>query len=129
MKKILLLIALVSLSLAACGGNDQPSLKISDPQQPIQIGAGEEFSIVLEANPTTGYHWDIVGDLDQTVVEFVKNEYVSTSDPNLVGGGGLDVWTFKSVGAGETQVTLGYYPPSNDPVEPQQTTMFTVIVK
>jgi len=129
MKKFLSLIILASASLAACGGNDKSALKVSDPQQTIEVDAGKEFTIVLESNPTTGYHWNVVGDLDQNVVEFVKNDYTSTSDPNLVGGGGVDVWTFKAVGAGQAQITLGYYPPSNDPVKPQQTTIFTVTVK
>jgi predicted secreted protein len=128
MKKIPILILLVFISLAACGGK-APALIISDPQQPIIVDTGKEFTIILESNPTTGYHWEIVGELDPNMVEFLKNDYTSTSDPNLVGGGGVEVWTFKAVNAGETQVTLGYYPPSNDPVEPQQTTKFTVTVK
>jgi predicted secreted protein len=127
MKKILL-IAILAITLFACGGKASV-LKVSDPQQPITVDSGKEFTIVLEANPTTGYHWDIVGELDQNVVVFVKSEYISTSDPNLVGGGGLDVWTFRAIRAGETNVTLGYYPPSNTAVEPQQTTTFIVIVK
>lgn len=128
MKKILSLVILVFIFLPACGGKS-PTLQVSDPQQPIEVGAGKEFAIVLESNPTTGYHWEIVGELDPNKVEFIKNEYTSTSDPNLVGGGGLDVWTFKATNTGETQVTLGYYPPSNEPVDPQQTTTFTVTVK
>ena len=128
MKKILLSAILAFVFLSACGGKTAV-VEASDPRQPIEVGAGKGFTIVLESNPTTGYHWDIVGELDRNVVEFVKSEYVSTSDPNLVGGGGLDVWTFKSVNTGETQITLGYYPPSNDPVDPQQTVTFTVIVK
>jgi inhibitor of cysteine peptidase len=128
MKKILLVMIFASISLAACGRNE-PALQVNDPQETIEVSAGEEFTIVLEANPTTGYHWAIVGDLDQSVVEFVKTDYTSTSDPNLVGGGGLDVWTFKAVNKGQAQITLGYYPPSNDPVEPQQTTTFTVNIK
>jgi inhibitor of cysteine peptidase len=129
MKKNLLLVILVFISLAACGGDDKSALKISDPQQPIEVGAGEEFSIVLESNPTTGYHWAIVGELDSNVVGFVKNDYTSTSDPNQVGGGGLDVWSFKAASAGQAQITLGYYPPSNELVEPQQKVIFTVTVK
>ena len=128
MKKILLLILLVSISLTACGG-DALAAKVTDAQQPIMVGVGKEFTIILEANPTTGYHWEVMGELDQDVVEFIKTDYTSTSEPNLVGGGGLDIWTFKAVNAGETRVTLGYYPPSNDPVDPQQATTFTVIVK
>jgi inhibitor of cysteine peptidase len=128
MKKIWLLLLLASIFLAACG-EETPAAKVTDPQQPVTVSAGKEFAITLEANPTTGYHWAIVGDLDLNVVEFLKNDYISTSDPNLVGGGGLDIWTFKAVHTGEAQVTLGYYPPSNDPVDPQQTTTFTVIVQ
>jgi inhibitor of cysteine peptidase len=129
MRKISLLVILVLLSLAACSGNDKSALKISDPQLPIEVSAGQEFSIVLEANPTTGYHWAIVGELDLSVVKVVKNEYISTSAPNLVGGGGVEVWTFKAGNAGQAQITLGYYPPSNDPTEPQQKEVFTVTVK
>ena len=128
MTKILLLAILATISLSACD-RSKSTLTITDPQQPIKAETGSEFTIVLESNPTTGYHWDIVGGLDQSVVGFIKSEYTSASDPNLVGGGGLDVWTFKSVNAGETQITLGYYPPSNEPVDPQQTVTFTVIVK
>ena len=128
MKKIPLLIILALIFLTACG-EKKAALKVSDPQEPLLVGAGQEFNIVLEANPTTGYHWEIVGELDQSVVEFVKTEYTSTSDPNLVGGGGLDVWIFRAVSAGEVQITLGYYPPSNDPVDPQQMTTFIVTVK
>jgi inhibitor of cysteine peptidase len=128
MKKILLFVLVASVSLTACGGS-APALQITDPQLPIEVSAGREFTIILESNPTTGYQWAIVGELDQRVVEFVKTEYTSTSDPNLVGGGGMDVWTFKSVKTGETQITLGYYPPSNEPVEPHQTMTFTVVVK
>ncbi len=128
MTKILLLAMLATIFLSACD-RSKSTLTITDPQQPIKTEAGNEFTIVLESNPTTGYHWDIVGELDQSVVDFIKSEYVSTSDPNLVGGGGLDVWAFKSANAGETQITLGYYPPSNEPIDPQQTATFIVIVK
>jgi predicted secreted protein len=41
----------------------------------------------------------------------------------------VEIWVFKAVGPGETQITLGYYPPSNDPVDPQQTETFSVKVK
>ena len=128
MKRIPVVSLIFIFLLSACGGRT-PSLQPTDPQQPIEAGIGEEFSIILEANPTTGYHWVFVGELDPNVVEFVKNDYTSTSDPNLVGGGGLDVWIFKAVNTGETRITLGYYPPSNDPIDPQQTTTYIVIVK
>lgn len=128
MKRILFIMLTVVLLLSACSGS-KAELKPSDPNTTIQVEAGKEFTIVLESNPTTGYHWQIVGDLDGAVVEFVSQDYQSTSDPGLVGGGGLDIWTFKAVGAGEATITLGNYPPSNDPVDPAETQTFTVNVK
>ncbi len=101
----------------------------TDPASPIEVAAGNEFDIVLESNISTGFRWKIVGDLDSDIVEFVDSQYVSANSRNMAGSGGLDTWTFKATKAGEIQITLGYYPPSNKPVPPQQTMTFTVIVK
>jgi len=121
-------IALISLALLIAAGCSQAATEFSDPNQPIEIKAGSEFNILLEANPTTGYHWEIIGELDPNVVEYVSNEYTA-DQPVLTGSGGKDHWKFKAMSTGETRITLGYYPPSNDPVEPYQTVTFTVTVK
>jgi inhibitor of cysteine peptidase len=128
MKRVLLVVLIFIFLLMSCKGAAS-TLQVTNPQQPLEVDAGNEFTIILESNPTTGYHWDIMGELDSGMVEFVKSEYTSTSDPNLVGGGGLDIWTFEAINAGEIHITLGYYPPSNDPTDPQQTVTFAVIVK
>ena len=99
---------------------------ITDPSQPIVVNAGEPFMIVVESNPSTGYHWELVGDL--TGVEFVSREY-TPSEPVLTGSGGVDVWAFKAVSTGETQITLGSYPPGVDGGEPEQSVTFSVEVK
>lgn len=127
MKPILLPLLVSVFLLAACAPTADKIPAVSDPSQPITVKAGETFSVVLESNPTTGYHWDVFGELSGA--QFIGVEYLSTSKPGLVGGGGVDVWTFKAVSVGQSQITLGYYPPSNDPVEPQQTVTFTVSIK
>ena len=133
MKKILVIPLLIAL-LTACSQNiatAEPStavVNVSDPAKILEAAAGNEFKIVIDSNPTTGYHWALVGELDADVIEFVSQEYAA-DEPVMPGSGGADIWTFKALSAGETQITLGYYPPSNDPVEPQQTLTFTVTVK
>lgn len=99
---------------------------ITDPSQPIVVNAGDTFMIVVESNPSTGYHWELVSDL--TGVEFVSREY-TPSEPVLTGSGGVDVWAFKAVSTGETQITLGSYPPGVDGGEPEQSGTFSVEVK
>ena len=99
---------------------------ITDPSQPIVVNAGDTFMIVVESNPSTGYHWELVGDL--TGVEFISREY-TPSEPVLPGSGGVDVWAFKAISAGETQITLGSYPPGVNGGEPEQSFTFSVKVK
>ncbi|MBL8063786.1 MAG: protease inhibitor I42 family protein [Anaerolineales bacterium] len=123
MKKIFTSFLVLAILLSACG-----ELQISDPTQPVEVAAGKEFTIVLEANPTTGYHWEFVEEPDAAIVEFVSRDY-NADAPVTTGSGGVDVWTFRAVAPGEIHITLGYYPPSFDPVEPQQTVTFTVTVK
>lgn len=124
MKKNLFLLFTFMFLLSACSGNS--SLKISDPAQPIEVTAGDEFTIVIESNPTTGYHWEIMGELSN--IELISKNY-QADEPVTVGSGGIDVWTFKAISAGETRITLGYYPPYEDPEPPQQTITFVVTVK
>lgn len=104
-------------------GSSMPAL--TDPSQPILVTAGENFFIVVESNPSTGYHWEVVGDLSG--VELVSREYTA-SEPVIPGSGGVEVWFFSAVSSGETTITLGNYPPGVNEGEPDQTQTFTVTV-
>lgn len=137
MKKYFLLPVLAAF-LAACAaptaaptanpaaGGTRPAL--TDPAAPIEVQAGETFHIVLTSNPSTGYHWDFIGELDGNIVEFVSSGYTA-DEPVMPGSGGVDVWTFTAVAAGQTQITLGSFPPDTSITEPQETMTFDIIVK
>ena len=101
---------------------------VTDPDRPIRAAVGEEFRIVIDSNPSTGYHWEIPGELDERVLEFVSREYVR-DEPVKPGSGGVDVWVFEAVSAGEAQITLGSYPPSLDPVDPEQIVTFVIQIE
>lgn len=133
MKKIVTIIVVLSvLVLSGCGGTSevpvQPTdLQVSDYARQLEATAGNEFKIILDSNPTTGYHWEVVGELDANVVQFISKNY-KADGLQMPGSGGKDVWVFKAIAAGETTITLGNYPP--DPsAEPEQTIVFTVVVK
>lgn len=124
------------LMLTACGAQvtaetPEPLLPdvvpTSDPSQTIEAAAGSEFQIVIESNPTTGYQWEIIGGLPSGT-ELLAKEY-APQGPMMVGSGGVDIFTFRAGEPGEVRITLGYYPPSNDPVDPQQIEEFTVTIK
>src|SRR5512141_3297629 len=105
MKKILTVLLLMVLLTACSSKATQPT----SPESTINARVGEEFTIILESNPTTGYHWGLVpGALDETKVRFVSNDYQGTSDPGLVGGGGVEIWKFRALQSGDSQIVLGY---------------------
>ena len=67
-----------------------------------EVVLGEAFEIVLEANATTGYSWELI-EIDDDVVQLAESEYIA--DPNserLVGKVGKTVFHFQAVGRGET---------------------------
>jgi inhibitor of cysteine peptidase len=128
MTKILFLFILIAAALSACSEKNDDIFQISDPAKQLEASAGSEFKIIIASNPSTGYHWELVDELDETLVQFVSREY-RASEPALAGSGGVDVWVFNAVSPGETSITLGYYPPANDPVDPQQIVEFVVTVK
>jgi predicted secreted protein len=99
----------------------------TDPTQLLTATAGETFDIILPSNPSTGYHWDLVSELDENIVQFVAQDYIA-EEPVKPGSGGVDVWTFRAVGTGDTHIELGYYP-AGDAIEPFETVIFSITVE
>ena len=130
MKKLLVYM-LIAFLLSACGAKAETleeNIVISDPAKNLEATAGNEFKIVIDSNPSTGDHWELGDDLDESIVKFVSKEY-NADEPVIPGSGGRDVWVFKAIKAGEAHITLWYYSPSNELAEPQQKVTFTVTVK
>jgi len=133
MKRITYTLSLLLL-LSACahktGSADEPAkLQISNPGQQLETSVGNEFKIIIDSNPSSGYHWELASELDANIVEFVERSYRASGNSAGPGSGGVDVWVFKGIDTGDTTIALGYYPPSNNPTEPQQTITFNVTVK
>jgi len=70
---------------------------------------GEEFSVTLEGNITTGYAWEVTR-MDEGMVQLVSNDYItdSNSDQTLVGQGGRAILHFRAMVAGQTIIELAY---------------------
>jgi len=81
-----------------------------DPMTLIEVEKGEEFAIVLESNPTTGYMWELAEELDEEIIHLVKTEF-EEPDVELLGASGEEKWTFKAEGLGDTSITLSYVRP------------------
>ena len=75
-------------------------------EETIGVVMGDNFSISLEANPTTGYEWEV--EFDSDYLELVNKEYIPDSDESLVGAGGHQTFNFLALKSGNTSIKLSY---------------------
>lgn len=90
---------------------------------PIGIGAGDPVVIVLRSNPSTGYGWKLVRAPDPALVRVDGNVYVADAAldkpapsrgapaPQMVGGGGTELWHLSLLRSGTSTFALGLFPP------------------
>ena len=100
---------ILSISLiTGCGGSTVKAY--FDPEETIDSGMDKEFIVLiaLESNPTTGYSWEAEFDtamLELTEQTFELGEYAKEG---IVGAGGTELFRFKGLSKGETEITFNY---------------------
>jgi inhibitor of cysteine peptidase len=79
------------------------------------IKAGEEFTVTLCSNQTTGFAWSETAQIsDQTVVKQTSHQYVAPGEggeTQLVGAAGEEVWKFQALKSGSSTISLEYSRP------------------
>jgi inhibitor of cysteine peptidase len=101
-----------------------------DSGKTVTVRPGDTVQIKLKSNRTTGYSWALAGKLDEKVLKSEGNEYKVDEHPaGMVGVGGNDVWTFKALAAGRTEIVLGYARPWEKDKEPAQAFKLSVVVE
>lgn len=123
MKKTLLLVLLLLL-LSACLLMPPPPPNTSG--QTLTAGVGQEFQIVLEADHTTPYRWELAS--LPSNLERVGSQYrprLTKRAPRS----GVEIWTFKALSVGEGTVSFRLVSQDSVQPAPNQSASFTVSVK
>ena len=103
LKKIFL--SLVVMSLISCAG----PYTMKDSGKTVNLGIFDPFQVELHGNSSTGYKWEITA-YDSTVIEQIGNVSYKADD-DKIGSGGLYTWSFKTIGAGESNLLFVYKRP------------------
>jgi len=107
-------------------GSDTPSrFTLADDGMAVTLDEGGTLILDLEANPTTGYSWEIDA-IDETVLR-PDGEPVFLNDSDLLGSPGTMTFTFEAAGEGETVLRLIYHRPWED-TAPLQTVTLSIAV-
>jgi inhibitor of cysteine peptidase len=123
---LLALVVVVLLVLLSASPREL-QLTAADEGRSIELQQGQQLRITLEANPTTGYTWDIVEPTDERILRQVGEiEFEPESD--LIGAGGTQIIRFEAVSVGQTTLKLVYHRPWES-VEPRETFTLSVTVR
>ncbi|MGB9167413.1 MAG: protease inhibitor I42 family protein [Nitrososphaeraceae archaeon] len=79
-------------------------------QNEIKVKVGDDFTIGLEGNPTTGYIWEISSSTDYLHLMKVIDTYWKV-DRSIVGAAAIQNFVFKSLSVGSLALTFRYARP------------------
>jgi predicted secreted protein len=107
--RLLILVTVAVLTICSVTGCVGEVKTYTDSGQAIDIGVGQEFVIALGSNRTTGYGWQ--ASYDESMLRLVEKTYEGETEEDVVGAGGIEYFRFRTLEAGETEITLVYKQP------------------
>jgi inhibitor of cysteine peptidase len=128
----LVAVVVAAFAIGGCGDDDEIGFDefevVTDDDAPVVAERAASFFIELDANPTTGYQWQVSQEPDPVVARVVSIDYVpDETDEDVVGSGGIVRIEVEAVGVGTTTLGLEYVGPGAD-AEVAETRRFTVEV-
>jgi len=109
---------------------EKVALTDGDDGKAVELKVGQVLEITLEANPTTGFGWQVL-EVEGAVVEQQGEKAYKQreTDGRRVGVGGWETFTFKAAKAGTADLRLVYRRSWEKDVEPAKTFAVKVTVK
>src|SRR5574337_665542 len=84
------------LLLGSCRPPASVQLTAADVGRHIDLRLGQEIEVRLEANPTTGFRWQMVHAAPAVLDSLSGETYApAPTAPGVVGGGGTVAWRFR----------------------------------
>ena len=77
----------------------------------LRVPVGHTFPLLLAANPSTGYQWELSTPVDPRFLVLLSNQYVPNERSERVGQSGHQVLLFQSLHTGMTSIALKYCRP------------------
>ena len=95
----------------------------------VTLARGAELKVVLDANATTGFQWQVAGDVPPQLAPIGTRIYVSRGDPRSTGGGGINVFRFRGEQAGQAVLQFEYRRPWETGIPAAKTVRYQVTVQ
>lgn len=117
-----LLLPLSLAVLAACASAPKHNITVENQSAcPLQLKTGQNLTLTLPSNPTTGYRWAIQDSAGGVLRSLSPEVYSNPEDSGLVGAGGQSTWRFKAFAPGTGRLRLTSQQPWAPEVNPAET--------
>ena len=140
---LILMIVVVAGSVACTKASSEPEakkgvsvtcddfMKQKHINREVSAAVGDSLTVTLCSNPTTGFQWESAKIGDQTLIEQIDQKFVlperePTPPP---GTPGKEVWTFKALKKGTTEISMEYSRPWQGGEKGEWTFVLTVVIK
>lgn len=105
------MLAIIAFAFLFILANGSIEFGISGGEASLQVITGSKFSIAMEAVPSAGYSWSLVGDLAECLAESSREFRPRKSKPTVLGGKVLQEIAFSALSVCQTDVTFKYSRP------------------
>src|ERR1700730_10137532 len=79
--------------------------QMADKEENITIRKGQEFTITLDSNPTSGFKWH--PKFEGSIINLVSHDFQS-STAKRIGSSGKDIFTFLAISSGSDKLKMLY---------------------
>lgn len=93
--------------LVFCRCNPAKNATVDGQSDTIYVKAGNDFSMEMPSNISTGYGWELADSIDVRFIRLVKKEYKETVDKKI-GTPGIEIWTFHALQKGNSTISFVY---------------------
>jgi inhibitor of cysteine peptidase len=93
-----------------------------------EVSVGEEFTITLDSNPTTGYTWKMSTRPDESILG-LTGDYFEAPQTDMVGAPGKHNFRFKALKEGKTSMVFIYWRSFEPDAPPAQSHTVSVTVR
>jgi len=125
--KVIAVLLALSVLTVACSSHREIRLDKKDSGRQIEIKEGQTLAITLQANPTTGYLWEVV-ECDQSILA-QAGEPDFQPQSHKIGAPGEQTLHFDTRKSGNTTLTLVYHRPWEKEVAPLETFSLRLMVR
>ena len=109
MRNVIAGIIVLMIALVGCEASKDVSVRV-DSDRTIDIREGQTLAIELEANPTTGYLWEVSVSAGKGVLRQTGHaRYIRRSE--RIGAPGVRIYRFEGLKEGQTELVFKYRRP------------------